>query len=55
MAAAAKLYQMDKLSSGQAAQLAGIPRLSFLHALADYGVPIFDLNEEERRRDFENA
>ena len=55
MLAAVKLYQMGKLSSGRAAQLAGIPRVSFLQALARYGVPIFDLTEEELQSDFKNA
>lgn len=45
--AAVKLYQMGKLSSGRAAQLAGIPRVSFLQSLSKYAVPIFDLTPEE--------
>lgn len=55
MLAAVKLYQMGKLSSGRAAQLAGIPRVSFLQSLARYGVPIFELTKEEIQQDFENA
>ena len=55
MLAAVKLYQMGKLSSGRAAQLAGIPRVSFLQILSRYDVPIFDLTHEELRQDFENA
>ncbi len=55
MLAAVKFYQMGKLSSGRAAQLAGIPRVSFLQALAQYGVPIFELTPEELREDVENA
>lgn len=55
MLAAVKLYQMGKLSSGRAAQLAGIPRVSFLQSLAQYGVAIFDLTTEEMKKDFENA
>lgn len=55
MLAAVKFYQMGKLSSGRAAQLAGIPRVSFLQALAQYGVPIFELTPEELRQDVENA
>ena len=55
MAAAAKLYELGKLSSGRAAELAGIPRVSFLQALARYGVPIFDMTSEELERDVENA
>ena len=55
MLAAVKLYQMGKLSSGRAAQLAGIPRVSFLQSLSRYHVPIFDLTAEELKQDFENA
>ena len=47
MAAAAKLYELGKLSSGRAADLAGHPRVSFLQTLERYGVPIFEVNEEE--------
>ena len=55
MAAAAKLYELGKLSSGRAAELAGISRVSFLHSLARYNVSIFDVTEEELRKDVENA
>jgi len=55
MLAAVKLYQMGKLSSGRAAQLAGIPRISFLQSLSDYGVPIFDLTTDELYNDLKNA
>jgi predicted HTH domain antitoxin len=47
MAAAAKLFELGKLSSGAAAELAGIPRVAFLAKLADYGVDALDLTEEE--------
>ena len=47
MAAAAKLYEMGRLSSGAAARLAGIPRAVFLTRLADYGVDTFSFNENE--------
>ncbi|MEW6378266.1 MAG: UPF0175 family protein [bacterium] len=55
MLAAVKFYQMGKLSSGRAAQLAGISRISFLQSLARYGVPIFELTPEELQQDIENA
>ena len=43
LAAAVKLYEMGRLSSGAAAKLAGIPRVVFLSKLADYGVDTFRL------------
>jgi predicted HTH domain antitoxin len=55
MAAAVKLYELGKLSSGAAAELAGIPRTLFLTRLGDYGVPTFQMTKEELRRDLENA
>lgn len=55
MLAAVKLYQMGRLSSGRAAQLAGIPKVSFLQSLSRYDVPIFNLTPEELKQDFENA
>jgi predicted HTH domain antitoxin len=55
MAAAAKLFELGKLSSGAAAELAGVPRSLFLTKLGDYGVATFRMTEEELRRDLENA
>ena len=55
MLAAVKLYEMGKLSSGRAAQLAGIPRVSFLQSLSRYGVSMFALTHEDLRQDYENA
>lgn len=51
MAAAMKLYELGRLSSGAAARLAGVPRVFFLSRLADYGVDTFRLTEEELRRE----
>ena len=47
MAAAVKLFELGRLSSGAAAALAGVPRVVFLSKLADYGVDTFDLTEEQ--------
>ena len=47
MAAAVKLYEMGKLSSGAASRLAGVPRTVFLSRLADYNVDTFELTEEQ--------
>lgn len=55
MSAAAKLYELGKLSSGRAAELAGISRVSFLQTLSRYGVSIFDITSEELKKDIENA
>ena len=55
MTAAVKLYELGKLSSGRAASLAGMSRISFLQSLAAYSVAIFDLTEAELQEDVANA
>ena len=47
LAAAVKLFELGKLSSGAAARLAGMPRTLFLASLANYGVDSFRLTEKE--------
>ena len=51
LAAAMKLYELGRLSSGAAARLAGLPRVVFLSRLADYGVDTFRLSEEDLERE----
>jgi predicted HTH domain antitoxin len=51
MAAAVKLFELGKLSSGAAARLAGVPRVVFLSRLADYGVDAFRLTEEQLQKE----
>ena len=51
MAAAVKLFELGRLSSGAAANLAGVPRVVFLSKLADYGVDTFVLTEEELQQE----
>ncbi len=51
LAAAIKLYELGRLSSGAAAKLAGVPRVVFLTKLADYGVATFRLTEEQLERE----
>lgn len=55
LAAAVKLYELKRLSSGAAAALAGIPRSVFLSKLADYGVATFSLSEDELKEDLARA
>ncbi len=51
MAAAVKLYELGRLSSGAAAQLAGMSRPLFLSKLAEFGVSTFRLTEEELKQE----
>ena len=50
MLAAVKLYELGRLSSGRAAELAGVPRVEFLLALGRYKVFPFEaeLNDLEQ-------
>ena len=50
-AAAVKLYEIGKLSSGAAAELAGLPKPLFLARLADYGACAFDLTKADLLRE----
>ena len=53
--AAVKLFELGKLSSGRAAQLAGMSRVEFLMLLGRYQVSPFALNVEELEQDIQNA
>ncbi len=44
---AAKLYELGKISSGQAAQLAGKSRVEFLFSLSRLRVPMSNLRPED--------
>lgn len=45
--AAAKLYELGRLSSGQAARLASMDRVDFLARIGQIGVPAINLRDEE--------
>lgn len=47
LAAAVKLYELRRLSSGAAAKLAGVPRVEFLMRLGEFGADTFTLSEDE--------
>lgn len=47
IAAATKLYELGKLSSGKAAKLAGMNKVSFLNVLGEYRISISSLDEFE--------
>jgi predicted HTH domain antitoxin len=47
LAAAMKLYELGRISSGAAAELAGIGRVEFLDRLAEFGVNAFQESPED--------
>ena len=55
LAMAVKLFEMKRLSSGMAAALADMERVSFLAELHRYNVPMIDLDTEELQSDIDNA
>jgi len=55
VAAAVKLYELGRLSSGAAAALAGLPRVAFLAKLADFGAPAFRQTGDELAEDVASA
>lgn len=55
MAMAVKLFEMKRLSSGMAAKLAGVDRVTFLLSLHRYGVAMIDLDDEDLLADLHNA
>jgi predicted HTH domain antitoxin len=52
---AANLYQMGKLSIGQAAELAGYSKRAFMEIIGNYGVSIFNYSESDLENDILNA
>lgn len=52
---ALKLYETGRLSSGLAAKLAGVPRVTFFFLLGQHGLSPFGEEPEELERDLENA
>ncbi|MDQ3635305.1 MAG: UPF0175 family protein [Aridibacter sp.] len=54
MIVASKLYELGKLSSGQAAEVAGLSKRAFLELLGKYNVSVFGYDEMELEEDLKN-
>jgi len=52
---AAKLYELGRLTSGQAARLCGMQRMEFLYALKRVGVAMSNLRAEDIESDLQFA
>ena len=52
---AAKLYEKGSLSLGQAAELAGYSKRTFMELLANYEVSVFNYSEIELDKEILNA
>lgn len=55
MLLAGKLYELGKLSLGQAAELAGVSKRTFIEIVGSYGVSVLNYSPEELDRDFASA
>lgn len=55
LAMAAKLFEMKRLSSGQAAQILGMDRVEFLLSLHRVGTSAINISEDELLSDVRNA
>lgn len=55
MAMAVKLFDTARLTSGQAAELAGIPRVHFLYELERWGVSTIQVNDDDLEHDVASA
>ena len=49
--AALMLLRSGKLSSGAAAEMAGVPRVMFLDLCAEYDIPVSQVTADELRRE----
>jgi predicted HTH domain antitoxin len=52
---AVKLYELGRVSTGRAAELAGIPRVDFFFALGRFGLSPIGVEPDELERDLANA
>lgn len=52
---AAKLYELGRISSGRAAEIAGMHRVEFLNRLGRYRISVFNYPLEELEREIQGA
>ncbi|UYZ63208.1 UPF0175 family protein [Hymenobacter weizhouensis] len=55
MLLASRLYEQGKLSLGQAAELAGYSKRTFMELLGQYGVSVINHSADDLARDVANA
>jgi len=52
---ASKLYELGKLSLGQAAEMVGLSKSTFIEILVKYGVPVLNYPPSEIDNDLKDA
>ncbi len=55
MMLAGKLYEQEKLTLGQAAAFAGLPKRTFIETIGQYGFSIISDDLDDLHSDIENA
>jgi predicted HTH domain antitoxin len=53
--AALMLFRLGKLSSGAAAEMAGMPRIVFLDLCAEYDIPVSQITGDDLHRELTDA
>lgn len=53
--AALMLFRLNKLSSGAAAEMAGVPRVLFLDLCAEYDIPVSQITGDDLSREMTSA
>ncbi len=53
--AALMLFRLGKLSSGTAAEMAGVPRVMFFDLCAEYDIPVTQITGDDLRRELPDA
>ena len=53
--AALMLFRMGKLSSGAAAEMAGVPRVAFFDLCAEVDIPVSQISGDDLRREMADA
>jgi predicted HTH domain antitoxin len=51
---AVKLFEVGKVTLGQAAKMAELSKRAFMEILGRYGVPVFNYSPEELRREVDS-
>jgi len=55
MIIAARLYEISKLTLGQAADFVGLSKATFMELLNDFNVPLINHSLDDLEQDIENA
>jgi len=55
MMLAVDLYKNGSLSIGQAAEVAGVSKRTFMETMGNYGATVFNYSADDIERDFKNA